>query len=296
MLSERAAPDQIPTAPAELYAAIDARYGESGGDRFGITEERFREHVFAAVTRYGSGFSPDEQKEMIATLRVEELTLARACSEGNEDAWREFLERFRGEMTRAAVHIAQGDATGRELADELYAELYGLPNREGRRVSKLDSYMGRGSLAGWLRSVLAQRFVDRCRMQAKETSLDEQMDAGVAFAAAPESWKQLDDRVALAIRDSMGELDAEDRFLLSAYYLDGQKLAEIGKQLSIHESTVSRKLDKLTKTLRKRVRKRLLAGGMDIRACDELLRDLDVRDVNVDVRATLQQETKLHTF
>jgi RNA polymerase sigma-70 factor (ECF subfamily) len=156
--------------------------------------------------------------------------------------------------------------------------------------------MGRGSLAGWLRSVLAQRFVDRCRVHSKETSLDEQMDAGVAFAAAPEGWTEPDDRVARAIRDSLGELDAEERFLLSAYYLDGQKLAEIGKQLSVHESTVSRKLDKLTGALRKHVRKRLLVGGLDIRACDELLHDLDVRDVNVDVRATLQQETKMDTF
>ncbi len=252
--------------------------------------------MLAVVTRYGTGFSPTEQKELIATLRVEELMLARACAEGNDDAWREFLERFRRDMIRAAVHIAQGDATGHELADELYANLYGLPNREGRRVSKLDSYMGRGSLAGWLRSVLAQRFVDRCRVHAKEISLDEQMDAGMAFAAAPEVPELTDNPVAQAIRDSLGELDAEERFLLSAYYLDGQKLTAIGMQLSVHESTVSRKLDKLTKTLRKRVRKRLLADGMDIRACDELLRDLDVRHVNVDVRATLQQETKMDTF
>ncbi len=296
MFSKPAAPDQTSVAPAELRATLDARYRESRADRFGISAERFRAFVLSVVKRYGAGFSLAEQKELIATLRVEELMLARACSEGNDDAWREFLDGFRGEMNRAAVHIAQDDATGHEIAGALYAELYGLPNREGSRSSKLDSYMGRGSLAGWLRSVLAQRFVDHCRMHARETSLDEQIYAGVAFAAAPEAHGSSDDRVAEAIRHGLSELDTEERFLLSTYYLDGQKLSVIGKQLGVHESTVSRKLEKLTGTLRKRVRKRLLANGMDLRACDELLSDLDVRDLNVDVKATLQQETKVDTF
>jgi hypothetical protein len=38
------------------------------------------------------------------------------------------------------------------------------------------------------------------------------------------------------------------------------------------------------------VRKRLQAAGVNARRCDELLQELDVRDLNVDVAANLRQE------
>jgi RNA polymerase sigma-70 factor (ECF subfamily) len=275
---------------------MDARYRDSGAERFGISIERFREYLAAVLGRYGLGFSIAEQRALIASLHVEELMLARACSDGIEDAWREFLARYRGELTRAAIQITRDDAAGRELADELYAELYGLPNREGRRASKLDFYMGRGSLAGWLRSVLIQRHVDRSRCHSKEISLEEQMDAGVPFAAKSEIPADADPRVTTAIGEVFSELTSEERFLLASYYLDGQKLAAIGRQLGMHESTVSRKLEKLTKTLRKQIRRRLLACGIDLQACNEMLDELDVRNLNVDVRRSLQQESKADSF
>ncbi len=64
----------------------------------------------------------------------------------------------------------------------------------------------------------------------------------------------------------------------------------------MYESTVSRKLDRLTAGLRKRIRKRLQSAGVDSRFCDELLRELDVRDVEVDVAASLKQERTVGTF
>ena len=48
--------------------------------------------------------------------------------------------------------------------------------------------------------------------------------------------------------------------VLAAYYLDGRTLAEIARMLGVHESTISRKVDKLAKSLRKKI----LATGMRI--------------------------------
>jgi len=66
--------------------------------------------------------------------------------------------------------------------------------------------------------------------------------------------------------------------------------------LRLHESTVSRKLERVTREMRKRVRKRLQAVGFHPRRCDELMQELDIRDLNVDVTATLRQETSPGTF
>lgn len=276
---------------------IGSRYGESGAGRYGIAPEMFQQHVAFVVVRYGADFDEAEKLALVRSLRIEELVLARACSAGNEAAWNDFIARFRGELYQAASRISKDDAAGHELADGLYAELYGLPNQEGRRVSKLDYYMGRGSLGGWLRMVLAQRYVDRCRSHAKDVSLDEQQESGVSFAAVAETSAALpDERVNEIVAQTLAELNREERFLLAAYYLDQQTLAAIGRQLGVHESTVSRKMEKLTATVRKRIRKRLLSSGMDARRCEETLEDMDVRDLNIDVVANLRQEKKIETF
>jgi RNA polymerase sigma-70 factor (ECF subfamily) len=66
--------------------------------------------------------------------------------------------------------------------------------------------------------------------------------------------------------------------------------------LGVHESTISRKLEKLTGELRKRIRKRLQVAGINSRRCDELLLELDVRDLNVNVAENLRQERPVETF
>jgi RNA polymerase sigma-70 factor, ECF subfamily len=288
---------EIPALPPNIREEIGLRFEESGGARFGITREALEQYVAAVIERYGADFSDAEKLALARSLRMEELVLARACSAGNEAAWAEFIARFRNELYRAAAQIARDDAAGRELADGLYADLYGLPNREGRRVSKLDYYMGRGSLAGWLRTVLAQRHVDRCRSLAKEVSLDEQVESGVAFAARSEATEpEPDDRIAQAVGGTLEELSSEERFLLASYYLDRRTLADIGRLLRVHESTVCRKLDKVAAAVRKRIRKRLLSSGIPARQCDEILEDLDVRDLKIDVAGSLKQEIKVETF
>jgi RNA polymerase sigma-70 factor, ECF subfamily len=296
MLPESATPAVCPALGSIVEAAIARRYDESGGRRYGITPERFQQIAGAVVLRYAAHAPEADQVQLVAMLRAAELTLARACSEGNELAWEEFLTRFRAPLYEAAYRIAKDEATGREIADGLYADLYGMPNRTGRRVSKLDYYMGRGPLEAWLRTVLAQQYVDRYRAQRHDVSLDEQLEMGASFAARPSAPAAPDDRVASAVAESLAECNEEERFLLASYYLDGQTLADIGRQLRAHESTISRKLARLTGDLRKRVRKRLLVLGVDGRQCDELLQGLDVRDLDVNIDAALRQESSQATF
>jgi RNA polymerase sigma-70 factor (ECF subfamily) len=280
-----------------VSVAITQRYAESGAERYGITAQHFLRIVAAVVDRYAGDTTEAKRLEMVAMLRVGDLVLARACTAGNEHAWDVFLVRFRAFLYETAYRVAKDESTGRELADGLYAELYGIPNNEGRRVSKLDYFTGRGSLEGWLRTVLARQHVDRYRSHAKDVSLDEQVEAGVSFAATPSvATPVADDRVAVAIAQSLAELHSEERFLLASYYLDQRTLANIGRQMGVHESTISRKLDKLMKELRKRIRKRLQTAGINYRRCDELLLELDVCDLKVDVAKNLRQEKPVESF
>ena len=289
-----------PAAPAlsgGVSKAIEHRYSASPAARYGVSPEQFRQFVTAVVTQYAAGDPESAQLELLGKLHLDDLVLARACSLGNPAAWDAFLTRFRASLYESAARIAGNDATGRELADELYADLYGIPNRDGRRVAKLDYYTGRGSLEGWLRTVLAQRHIDRCRSYFRSVSLEEQVEAGATFPAPAESAvPPPDPRVAAALDASLAALPCEDRFLLASYYLDQRTLAQLARTLGVHESTMSRRLDRIVTHLRKRVVQHLRASGLSARQCDELLQGLDVRDLDLNLGVKLRQDSPAAAF
>ena len=272
-------------------------YVNSGADGFGISPEQFSALIDqVAAKSLPASAMPPAKVEFCKTLRFEELVLAHACAAGNERAWEVFLVRYREKLYDIARQITREDSTGRELADSVYADLYGTRIREGNRVSRLAYYGGRGSLEGWLRTVLAQELVNTYRKQRRTVSLDEESEEGMQFAATvSEPVVPADPRLENAIDEALRSLAAEDRFVLSSYFLDGRTLAQIARALSVHESTVSRKVEKLTKGLRKQIAKNLVRQGMSRRQAEEAL-SADVRDLTVDIRASLAQDSAAAAF
>ena len=137
----------------------------------------------------------------------------------------DFIAVYRQPLLRAAIAITGSETLGRDLADQLYAELYGLTERDGERRCPLASYRGRGSLLGWLRTTLAQRHVDHHRRTRREEPLEE-FDAPAPDPAPEQPARELS-LLERAIEEALESAEAEDRFLLAAYYLDGQTLKQI---------------------------------------------------------------------
>ena len=277
---------------SEMLAELHAR---ANCERIGLTRESFSAILLEIAAKSGVTSEADA-RNLFLSLRVDELALARACVAGENSAWEIFLTKYREKLYLSALRIAREDSAARELADTLYADLYGTTTREGQRVSKLASYSGRGSLEGWLRTVLAQEYVNRYRRTKKLVSLEEESEEGVQFRAPnPEPMTAADSRLSRATDQALAELPAEDRMVLSAYYLDGRTLAEIARMLGVHESTISRKLDKLAKSLRKQIVAALAKAGMSRRQAEEAL-EIDVRDLQIDIRRTLAQESPPASF
>jgi RNA polymerase sigma-70 factor, ECF subfamily len=276
----------------DLLAELHAK---SGCEQVGLTRDSFAVILCDIGTKHGAT-AETEIRAFLLTLRVDELALARACAAGSNSAWEVFLTRYREKLYLSALRIAREDSAARDLADTLYADLYGTTSREGRRVSKLNSYSGRGSLEGWLRTVLAQEYVNRYRKTKRLVSLDEESEEGVQYSAPePAPVAPADARLADATDEALAFLSGKDRLVLSAYYLDGRTLAEIARMLGVHESTISRKLDKLAKSLRKQILSSLGRRGMSRRQAEEAL-EVDVRDLQLDIRRSLAQDSSPRAF
>ena len=271
-------------------------YEESAARQFGISAADLAEILAEVVGQWRNAASEIAVRNFLATLHLEELTLARACAAGDNRAWEVFLNRYRGTLYESAYKIAKEESAARALADSLYAALYGVDGKGQQRTSKLRSYQGRGSLQGWLRTVVAQEYVNLYRANRRETSLDAALDEGQQFEATEPDVSVTDPRAEIAAAEELTALSAEDRFLLAAYYLDRRTLAEIAKLQGVHESTISRKLERVTSGLRKRIRKRMIDAGMSPRQAEEAIQDVDVRDLRVRVSETLRQGTEDISF
>jgi len=280
----------------ELQALAAELHAKSGAERFAVNTDQLAGILVEITQKYGAAAEPLQLREFCVSLRIEELVLARACANGNERAWETFMARYRERLYEIGLQIAREESAARELADSLYADLYGTVTRGGQRVSKLSSYTGRGSLEGWLRTVMAQEHVNRYRRQRRTVSLEEETEEGAQFATPdPEPTMAVDPRVEAATDEALSVLPAEERFVLAAYFLDGRTLAEIARMLSVHESTISRKVDKLAKSLRKQILTSLGRRGMSRRQAEEAL-SVDVRDMTLNIRDRLAQDSAPAAF
>jgi len=278
---------------AELWSGCDAA-------RWGLTRDEFDQILFDAGTARNFGLTEisgatqvtrKQQQAFFAGMCIGELALARACARGNERAWEHFIATYRQPLTRAAIAITGSETLGRDLADQLYAELYGLNERDGERRCPLLSYRGRGSLMSWLRTTLAQRHVDHYRRTRREEPLTQFNGVDEFDPPAPPPQVETPARelsqLERAIELAVSSREAEERYLLAAYYLDGQTLLEIAHVLGVHEATVSRKLRRVADEIRKQILKNLQRGGMSRRAAQEAM-GADPRDLAVNLKKLLQ--------
>jgi RNA polymerase sigma-70 factor (ECF subfamily) len=306
--------DTVSSKPAEvvLSAAAGLQSTLDSGLPAGLIEELWREAEAGScglsVEEFGVILIPVGEKvnhnlppgvlpgaaqkaAFYRSLHLSELALAHSCALGREAAWEIFVSRFRASLVQAAVAITGSASLGEELAGSLYAELYGLRQSDGKRRSPLASYSGRGSLAGWLRATLVQRWMDHHRRTYREMPLDsvESPAAAPATAVPPEV-----ERLTAAVARTLRGLAAEDRFLLSAYYLDRQTLFQIAQTLNVHEATISRRLKRLAGSLRKQLIENLITGGLSKAAAIEAL-GIDPRDIEINLRRLLQT-SQVKTF
>jgi|ERR1700722_7794642 len=245
----------------------------AGIERWGVSRERFTEELARCGAAKFRDNQPtvEELKTYLGALRLEDLGLACACAEGVAAAWEHFVGIYRGYLRACAGAMLKRSASApeaQELADSLFAELYGLS--ADRRGSLLRYFHGRSSLKTWLRAVLAQRHVDRIRAGRKFEELEDEVGRDNAKLPAAARVLQVADphratyllKFSNALQTALENLDARDVALLRMYYAEQKKLAEIGRGLGEHESSVSRHLEKVRQEVRRTVED-ILRGGSE---------------------------------
>ncbi|HJQ68822.1 MAG TPA: sigma-70 family RNA polymerase sigma factor [Blastocatellia bacterium] len=279
--------------------------------RYNVTDDEMTAAIHSSAKKYLSdvidqttgnpGPAPAARKaveEFLTSVNIEDLCLATACAKGDEAAWEDFFRDYRSYLVNIARTMTQDAGAAEQLADSTFAELYGLRESGGARVSKFSFYSGRGSLRGWLRAVVFQLSADLHRQTSRfvQTEEAEDMDR-LARATEPQPnigsseiefvRQRYRAGVADALRQAIGELEGRERLLLAYYYYDEMTLREIGQLFHVHEATISRWLTKVQKRIRKLVEKSLTRDHkFNRREVSEAI-ELAAEEMNANVREYL---------
>jgi len=252
---------------------LDWLFAQSECHRWEITRQRFSDVLERSVTKLfaaESGVSHQKLTEYLKSLHLHDLALATACADGHEAAWEHFVFVYRPYLRSAAaiLRTGMGSAEAAELADSLFAELYGMGSGRGAERSLLRYFHGRSSLKTWLRAVLSRRHIDSLRANRKFEQLCSEDGADNAPSNSPVTVNEpLDphrERYILlftqALQAALSQLEPAERERLRLYYAEEKTLAEIGRTLGEHESSVSRHLESARKLLRGKVEQKLRSG------------------------------------
>ncbi len=257
----------------ELLARIEQRYSVTDAEMTCVVYASAKKYLADDLSQSSGNPEPSAEArkagaDYLSTLNANDLCLAAACAKGDDAAWEDFFREYRSYLLSVARTMTQDAGAAEQLADSTFAELYGLRETAGARVSKFSFYSGRGSLRGWLRAVVFQLSADHHRQTSRlvQTEEPEEMDrlAHAAEKPAPKSATDLDfvrdryrDAVARSLRRAIGDLESRERLLLAYYYYDEMTLRDIGQLFDVHEATISRWLTKVQKHVRKLIEKGL---------------------------------------
>jgi RNA polymerase sigma-70 factor (ECF subfamily) len=238
-------------------------YGRAHAERWNLSETQFAralERSAAGRFRDAPSPSPFSVLAYLESLNLEDVALSSACEIGIAQAWDHFVTEYRPILYAAARAATREETDAREIADSLYAELWGLRGEE--RNSLLRFFHGRSSLATWLRAVVAQRHIDARRAVKRDANLEKRVRLDPD--AQPRGFELPDmDRPRLlkllreVLSQTLARTAPQERLRLALYYLKGLTLAEVGGILAEHESTVWRKLKRTARQLRREVERTL---------------------------------------
>jgi RNA polymerase sigma-70 factor, ECF subfamily len=259
----------------KLFAEGAKRLLDRAADDYGVTQHSLALRMKTAVDKYilkdDANASSASISDFIDKLQADDLCLIVGCEQGNQKAWNDLVERFSPTVRSAARSASSNEEGAEDLAQSIWAELYGLRSREdGKPAGKLAYYSGRGSLAGWLRAVVAQLAIDQHRKQSRlvQTEDDADFDRIMGQGRDENDWSVHSGRLnpevetsqklagaemQKALSKSIQQLSAEDRLLVKLYYFDGLRLREAGAVLGVHEATASRRLTRIHADLRSQI-------------------------------------------
>ena len=169
---------------------------------------------------------------------VNERVLVERCRSGDESAFQELVDRYKGLVFALIARTVQDRSRAEDLAQEVFLRVHrGLPY-----------FRGEARLSTWIYRIVANAVTQDYGRTPKTASLDDERGA-LAAAAADRQFKDLEVRDRL--EKAIARLPANYRLLIAAHYLDGVQYEGLAEALQLPLGTVKTQLYRAKQQLRR---------------------------------------------
>ena len=284
----------MPPTP-EFESIVTTAYCD-GRTRFGdlgLPLHTLSQRIRATIKKHlGISPPPPQEVEFARSLHGGDLYLATACAQhspgmmnsenGSTDpenaggAWQVLVTTYKEFICDLLRFFYSTSFEAQDLADSILADLF-LPDRSG--TSRIASYDGRSSLSAWLRVVVCNRAINARRSSATVETAGIQTEIPDASALESIELTVLARRYGAALSDSLksacSRLTPRERLILLWRYEDGLQLGQIAPLLGLHQSNVTRQLERMQGELRQEVVSILgQKHGLSRSAIEECIQDI----------------------
>jgi len=262
---------------ADLAGLVHDRYRIAAGAHgdLGVRPEDFSAHLARIAARHlGSGIPEPDRVDFIASLHTRDLFLALACALGNDAGWQRLRECYGAFLSDVSRHILGRAPDLQELGETIWMDLF-LPDRSGQ--SRIASYDGRSSLAAWLRVVVSNRVINERQRRSHSAGSIENIPEPADPAALDDVESGLRvgryRRVILeAFERSLRRLDSREALIVLLRYDQNLPLGQIARLYRVHQSTITRQLERTLEGVRRDVARVLSSDyGLDAEQVRECL-------------------------
>ncbi len=171
------------------------------------------------------------------------------CRKGEDEAWRELVDRFGQRVYSVAYHFTLKREDAEELSQEIFLKIF----------ENLERYDGGFPLIAWIVSLSRNLCIDRYRRQKREKSF-----RFVSDDAVLPLLRSQDDPAADALKkertkilfSALAEIPEDLAEILVLRDLEGLAYDEIGRALSLPEGTVKSRLFRARAEVARKVRER----------------------------------------
>jgi len=171
--------------------------------------------------------------------------LTRRLATGEEEAFRQFQALYFDRLFRFLLVVARGDETqAREALQETFVRVARHP-----RVFECED-----AFWNWLKAVGRNAARDAGRKQRRYSALLERFTWRSQTDSPPAIQENA---LAVALEESVVEMQSEDRVLIEGKYIQGQSVRELAAQAGLTEKAVESRLLRLRRQLREGILKKL---------------------------------------
>ena len=171
----------------------------------------------------------------LTTAEISDAALVARCRMGDDDAWRELVDRFSRYVYAIAV---QGFRLGQQDAEDVFQDVF------ARVYERLDSLRDDEAVRPWIAQLTRRVCIDRLRSGSRESDAD--LD-DLPELPAEDSLTALEE--AFDVHEAMADLPENCQVILDRFFARDESYRTIGDTLGLPAGTIasriSRCLDKL---------------------------------------------------